>query len=69
MAHAEYKDRLEDCGYMVAQLTVSDVKDTAPHEAEYFGIAMCVQGTAQVTINLEQHDMHRIMWYLSHLKT
>lgn len=58
MVHTKHKDSHEDCGYMVAQLTASDVKDTTPHEAEYFGIAMCVQGTARVTINLEQHDMH-----------
>ena len=57
MVHTKHKDSHEDCGYMVAQLTASDVKDTAPHEAEYFGIAMCVQGTAQVTINLEQRDI------------
>lgn len=50
-------DSPEDCGYMVAQLTASDVKDAEPHKAEHFGIAMCVQGTAHVTINLEQHDM------------
>lgn len=57
MAHTEYMDSPEDCGYMVAQLTASDVKDITPHEAEYFGIAMCVKGTARVTLNLEQHDM------------
>ena len=50
-------DSREDCGYVVAQLTASDVKGAETREAEYFGIAMCVQGTAHVTINLEQHDM------------
>ena len=58
MAHTRYMNSPEDCGYMVAQLTASDVRETEPHEAEYFGIAMCVQGTARVTINLEQHGMY-----------
>lgn len=57
MANTKYKYEIDDCGYMVARLTVADLDAMEPHEAEYFGIAMCTCGTARITINLDVHDM------------
>lgn len=57
MANTKYKYEIDDCSYMVARLTVADLDAMEPHEAEYFGIAMCTCGTARITINLDVHDM------------
>lgn len=57
MANTKYMNGTDDCGYMVTRLTIADLDAIEPHEAEYFGIAMCTCGTARITINLDVHDM------------
>ncbi|MBR2630979.1 MAG: AraC family ligand binding domain-containing protein, partial [Bacteroidaceae bacterium] len=53
----KYMNGTDDCGYMVTRLTIADLDAIEPHEAEYFGIAMCTCGKARMTINLDVHDM------------
>ena len=57
MANTKYMNGTDDCGYMVTRLTIADLDAIEPHEAEYFGIAMCTCGKARMTINLDVHDM------------
>lgn len=46
---------MNDCGYMVRILGMSDIVADSPAEIDYFGMSLCVGGGACVTINMVQY--------------
>lgn len=57
MKHGKHKNDPSDCGYMVARLSAAEIADADSHEVKNFGIAMCVEGKARMTINLEMYEI------------